>query len=88
MKIIKTMTLTLGATALLATSVLADGLDDINPDVRERLYNPEMLDPAQPIEASLYKDFIEKARRLGRSVMPALMQATRGALARWTSFRM
>ena len=40
MKILKTMTLTLGATALLATGVFADGLDDINPTVRDRLYNP------------------------------------------------
>jgi ribose transport system substrate-binding protein len=61
MKILKTMTLTLGATALLATGVFADGLDDINPTVRDRLYNPEMLDPAQPIEASIYKDFMAKS---------------------------
>lgn len=58
MQILKTATLALSATALLATGAFADGLDDIDPAVRERLYSPEMLDPAQPIEESLYRDFV------------------------------
>lgn len=56
----KTMTMALGGLALCATGAMAEGLDDIDPEVRERLYNPEMLDPAQPIEASLYADFVAK----------------------------
>ena len=60
MKIIKTITMALSGAALLATGATAGGLEDISPETRERLYNPEMLDPAQPIEASLYKDFVAK----------------------------
>lgn len=60
MNIYKTITLALGGAAVMATASYAEGLDDINPEVRERLYSPEMLDPAQPIEASLYKDFVAK----------------------------
>lgn len=56
----KKITMALSAVALCANGAMAEGLDDINPEVRERLYNPEMLDPAQPIEASLYKDFVAK----------------------------
>ena len=44
--------------ALCATGALAAGLDDIDQSVRERLYNPAMIDPAQPIGASAYKDFV------------------------------
>ena len=38
----------------------AAGLDDIDQTVRERLYNPKMLDPAQPVGASPLKDFVAK----------------------------
>ena len=58
MKLLKTLIIATGSAALLSTAAVADGLDDIDPDVRERLYNPDMLDPAQPVEASIYKDFV------------------------------
>ena len=32
-----------------ATGVMAEGLDEINPDVAKRLYSKDMLDPMQPI---------------------------------------
>ncbi|MEP3231994.1 MAG: ABC transporter substrate-binding protein [Hyphomicrobiales bacterium] len=60
MRILKKITMALSGVALCATGAIAGGLDDIDPQVRERLYNPEMLDPAQPIEASIYKDFVAK----------------------------
>jgi len=57
----------LGRTALAALAVSlgafaaqAEGLDEIGADVVERLYNPEMLDPAQPIGASALRDFVAK----------------------------
>lgn len=36
------------ALALCVSTAQAEGLASLNPDVVERLYNPEMLDPAQP----------------------------------------
>ncbi len=38
----------------------AGGLDDIDQEVRARLYDPEMTDPSQPVEASIYADFVAK----------------------------
>jgi ribose transport system substrate-binding protein len=51
------------ATALVAGSVtytLAEGLDEISPDVAKRLYNKDMLDPAQPVGPSAWRDFTAK----------------------------
>jgi ribose transport system substrate-binding protein len=39
---------------------MADGLDEVNPDVVKRLYNKDMIDPAQPIGPSAYRDFKAK----------------------------
>jgi len=39
---------------------MADGLDEIDPDVAKVLYSKDMLDPAQPIGASAYRDFKAK----------------------------
>ena len=57
----------LGRTALAALAVSlgafaaqAEGLDEIGADVVERLYNPEMIDPAQPVGASALRDFVAK----------------------------
>lgn len=46
--------LALGAALSLAVPAMAAGLNDIPQDVRARLYNPKMLDPAQPIGPSAY----------------------------------
>lgn len=54
----------LGLTAALlavATSpALAEGLDELNPAVVERLYNKDMLDPMQPIGPSAWREFKAK----------------------------
>ena len=39
---------------------MAEGLDEIDPEVAERLYNPDMLDPMQPIGPSAWRDFVAK----------------------------
>lgn len=46
--------------ALTASTALAEGLDEINPDVAKRLYSAEMLDPGQPVGASKWRDFVAK----------------------------
>jgi len=46
--------------AIGATTVMAQGIDEINPDVAKRLYSKDMLDPAQPIGASAWRDFVAK----------------------------
>jgi len=53
--------------ALCASSVLfsvglaqAAGVDEITPEVAKRLYSKDLLDPAQPIEASAYRDWKPK----------------------------
>ncbi len=52
---------TIGVCLVLSfTGAVAAGLGDIDQSVRERLYNPEMIDPAQPIGSSIYKDFVAK----------------------------
>ena len=38
----------------------AAGLDEIPADIRADLYDPKLTDPAQPIEASLYRDWKSK----------------------------
>lgn len=60
MTYIKKVTLALSGLALCASAAVAGGLDDIDQTVRDRLYSPDMIDPAQPIEASIYKDFVAK----------------------------
>ncbi len=43
-----------------AASASATGLDELDPGVVSRLYNPAMLDPAQPVGVSAYRDFKAK----------------------------
>ncbi|WP_208984354.1 ABC transporter substrate-binding protein [Stappia sp. TSB10GB4] len=54
----------LGLTAaLLAVAIspaLAEGLDELNPAVVERLYNKDMLDPMQPVGPSAWREFKAK----------------------------
>jgi ribose transport system substrate-binding protein len=53
---------TLCVTSVLLASGLAHaaGLDEISPDVAKRLYAPDVLDPAQPVGASAYRDWKPK----------------------------
>lgn len=46
--------------AVAATGALAEGVDEINPEVAKRLYNKDMLDPMQPIGPSKWRDFKAK----------------------------
>jgi len=46
--------------AVAATGAMAEGLDEINPDVAKRLYDKDMLDPMQPIGPSKWRDFKAK----------------------------
>ena len=46
--------------AAVAAPALAEGLDELDPAVVERLYNPDMLDPMQPIGVSAWRDFKAK----------------------------
>lgn len=46
--------------AVAATGALAEGVDELNPDVAKRLYNKDMLDPMQPIGPSKWRDFKAK----------------------------
>lgn len=60
MNLLKQMTLAAGALAVSLIAAQAEGVDEINPDVAERLYNPEMLDPMQPVGASPLREFKAK----------------------------
>ena len=60
MKWITRLALAAGMLAIGATTVMAQGIDEINPDVAKRLYSKDMLDPAQPIGASAWRDFVAK----------------------------
>ena len=52
--------LALASTVCLTAGALGAGLDDIPQDIRDRLYNPKMIDPAQPIGPSAYVDWKAK----------------------------
>lgn len=56
----RTLALTTTLLALTTSTTLAEGLDEINPEVAKRLYNAEMLDPGQPIKPSKWRDFVAK----------------------------
>ena len=60
MRIFRNMVLAAGMLAVGAISANAEGLDEINPDVAKRLYNPEMLDPSQPVGPSPLREFKAK----------------------------
>jgi ribose transport system substrate-binding protein len=46
--------------AVAATATFAAGVDELDPAVAERLYNPAMLDPMQPVGPSAWRDFVAK----------------------------
>jgi len=60
MKFLIKLALAAGVVALSAGTVLAEGLDEISPEIANRLYNKNMLDPAQPIGSSAWRDFVAK----------------------------
>ena len=60
MKQLVKMTIAAAALAVGATSAMAEGLDEINPETAKMLYNPELIDPAQPVGVSMLRDFKAK----------------------------
>ncbi|MCP4708691.1 MAG: substrate-binding domain-containing protein, partial [Planctomycetes bacterium] len=60
MKLFSKMVLAVGVLAINASGAWAAGLDEINNDVRSRLYSKDMIDPAQPIGPSAYRDWKAK----------------------------
>lgn len=60
MKALITLAIGLGAIFTWSAPVVAAGLDDIPSNIRQRLYDPKMIDPAQPIGPSAYVDWKPK----------------------------
>lgn len=56
----RTLALTSALIAVAATAGFAEGLDELDPAVAERLYNSDMLDPMQPVGPSAWRDFVAK----------------------------
>jgi ribose transport system substrate-binding protein len=48
------------ATCSLSAPAIGAGLDDIPANIRQRLYDPKMIDPAQPVGPSAYVDWKPK----------------------------
>lgn len=57
---LKKLTYAAAILAMATTSVFAEGIDEINPEVAKRLYNKDMLDPMQPVGPSKWRDFVAK----------------------------
>ncbi len=38
-------------------AALAEGLDELPADIRDKVYNPELMDPAQPLGPSAFRDW-------------------------------
>lgn len=57
---LRTLALTSALIAVAATATYAEGVDELDPAVAERLYNPDMLDPMQPVGPSAWRDFVAK----------------------------
>ena len=60
MRLVATLAAAAGILLMGAVTSNAEGVDEIDPDVAARLYNPEMLDPAQPVGASPLREFKAK----------------------------
>lgn len=56
----RNLALTSALIAVAATAGYAEGVDELDPAVAERLYNPDMLDPMQPVGPSAWRDFVAK----------------------------
>jgi ribose transport system substrate-binding protein len=57
---IRSLVLAAGFALAGAFGAHAAGIDEIDPAVAQRLYNKDMLDPAQPIGPSAWRDFVAK----------------------------
>lgn len=60
MRYAKILAVAAGVLSLAANMSWAEGLDELDQDVVKRLYNPEMIDPMQPIGSSAWRDFTAK----------------------------
>jgi ribose transport system substrate-binding protein len=60
MRYVKILAVAAGVLSLAANMSWAEGLDELDPEVVKRLYNPEMIDPMQPIGSSAWRDFTAK----------------------------
>ena len=63
--------------AMLAHTATAD-VSELPENIRTELYNPDLIDPNQPLGDSAYRDFVAKNRRLGKSAMRRPTPETRG----------
>ena len=46
--------------AISVASAASAGVDELPQDIQDKLYNPDLLDPNQPIGDSAYRDFVAK----------------------------
>ena len=60
MRLLASLAAAAGILLMGAAASHAEGVDEINPDVAARLYNPDMLDPAQPVGPSPLREFKAK----------------------------
>ena len=60
MTMMKVVAFAAGLAVLGAAGAAAAGIDEIDPAVAARLYNKDMLDPAQPVGPSAWRDFVAK----------------------------
>ena len=60
MRVTRIVAIALGVAMTGAVGALAAGVDELDPGVAKRLYDPAMLDPAQPVGPSAYRDFVAK----------------------------
>jgi ribose transport system substrate-binding protein len=49
--------LTLLAALIVGQAALAEGLDELPADIVAKVYNPDLMDPAQPLGSSVYRDW-------------------------------
>jgi ribose transport system substrate-binding protein len=57
MKILLRLAVLLAASFGLSTASIAEGLDEIPEETRAKVYNPEFMDPAQPLDPSMFRDW-------------------------------
>ena len=57
MKILIKITLSILLSFGLFTIVMAGGLDELPSDIRDSVYNPKLMDPAQPLGESAFREW-------------------------------
>ncbi|MDR3372627.1 MAG: sugar ABC transporter substrate-binding protein, partial [Ancalomicrobiaceae bacterium] len=60
MRRFKAVAVAVGLSFFAAAGAQATGLDELDQGVVKRLYSKDMLDPAQPIGPSAWRDFVAK----------------------------